>query len=79
MDDEVREEQQNEPRVQIGPHPLGGIAVTARGPSGDVVTSRIDLPEATILMAHLQSLITMMFQSMYAQAAQQSNLVQGIK
>lgn len=59
-----------EPRVILSPHPLGGIQVTVRSADGNSLSTRIDLPEATILLAHLQAIITMMFQSMYAQAAE---------
>ena len=71
------EEQQSEdtdgptiPRVQIGPHALGGIQVVVRDPQGQVLATRIDLPEATILYSHLGALITLAFQEMYLQAAQ---------
>lgn len=61
-------EENQAPRIQISPHPLGGIQVLARDPAGETLVTRIDLPEATILVSHLQALITMAFQTMYAQA-----------
>ena len=64
------------PRVQLQPHPLGGIAVIVRDPAGDVLATRIDLPEATILAAHLDALITMAFQAMYAEAARAQQITQ---
>lgn len=67
-----------EPRVNIGPHPLGGIAVTVRDPAGDTLQTRIDLPEACILYAHLGALLTMGFQTMYAQAAQAQQAGSGL-
>ena len=77
MEEEVKSEDKSgdeqdsrSPRVQISPHPLGGIAVLARDAQGNTLATRIDLPEATILVSHLQALITMSFESMYAQAFQ---------
>jgi len=61
------------PRVQLSPHPLGGLSVIVRDPQGQTLATRIDLPEATILYSHLGALITMAFNEMYVQAAQASN------
>lgn len=68
-EEKVENPEEQGPRVQLSPHPLGGISVVVRDPAGEVLATRIDLPEATILSAHLDALITMAFQSMYAQAA----------
>lgn len=63
----------NEPaqKVLVGPHPLGGIrfAVWDRQQS-TYVEQRIDIPEAAMLNAHLGALLTMAFQTIYAQQAQ---------
>ena len=63
----------NEPaqKVLVGPHPLGGIrfAVWDRQQS-TYVEQRIDIPEAAMLDAHLSALLTMAFQTIYAQQAQ---------
>lgn len=63
----------NEPanKVMIGPHPLGGlkIAVWDREHS-TYAEQRIDIDEAVILNAHLGALVTMAFQTAYAQQAQ---------
>jgi len=58
-------------KVVIGPHPLGGIrlGVWDRG-QGRYVEQRIDLPESSMLLVHLQALVTMTFQTIYAQQAQ---------
>lgn len=66
---EENEVQEQEPRVNLGPHPLGGIAVSVRDPAGETLQTRIDLPEAAMLYAHLGALIGMGFQTLYAQAA----------
>lgn len=71
---EVNKEDGVEPRVVIGPHPLGGIQVAVKAVDGESLATRIDLPEATILVAHLNALISMMFQSMYAQAMSEPKL-----
>lgn len=68
-EENVVNSESNEPRVQLGPHPLGGIAVSVRDPAGETLQTRIDLPEAAILYAHLGALMTMGFQTIYAQAA----------
>jgi hypothetical protein len=56
------------PRVNVSPHQLGGIRVSVRGADGTVTEARIELPEASILAHHLDALINMSFQSMYARA-----------
>jgi hypothetical protein len=56
--------------VMIGPHPLGGIQLVARGVDGEQVAVRLDVQEAAIHVAHMQALLTMMFESVYAQQAQ---------
>lgn len=71
----TEEREKTEPRVTLSPHPLGGIQVGVKSPDGDSLTTRIDLPEATILAAHLQAIITMMFQSMYVQAAEEQSQI----
>jgi hypothetical protein len=73
-----RQEQNNEPAqstvpaVQVGPHPLGGILVRARGADDSVVLSRILINEASDLVSHLQALITMAYANMYNEAQQQA-------
>lgn len=57
------------PSVLVSPHPLGGIQVITRGRDGTTVRARIDIPEAAMLVAHLNTLITMAFQTMYFQHA----------
>lgn len=57
------------PPVMLMPHELGGIKLVARGADGSVAISRLELPEAAILLTHLNALITMMYQTHYAQAA----------
>lgn len=70
---ETAEEFLNEPqqKVMLGPHPLGGIrfGVWDRG-QATYVEQRIDLQEAAMLLVHLQALVTMTFQTIYAQQAQ---------
>jgi hypothetical protein len=70
---ETAEEFLGEPqqKVLVGPHPLGGLrfAVWDRQ-QGTYVEQRIDIPEAAMLNAHLGALLTMAFQTIYAQQAQ---------
>ena len=71
-------EQPQSPRVMVGPHQLGGIEVIARDAAGDTISTRIDIPEAAMLVAHLNALLTMAFQTIYAQqiqAAQQASKI----
>lgn len=78
---ETAEEFLGEPqqKVLVGPHPLGGIrfAVWDRE-QGTYVEQRIDLPEASMLFAHIQALITMTFQTVYAQQAAAAKTASGI-
>jgi hypothetical protein len=70
---ETAEDFLNEPnqKVLVGPHPLGGLrfAVWDRE-QGTYVEQRIDIPEASMLHSHLGALLTMAFQTIYAQQAQ---------
>lgn len=76
---ETAEDFLNEPnqKVLVGPHPLGGMrfAVWDRE-KGSYVEQRIDLPEAAIFYAHLGALLTMTFQTVYAQQAKMAQQTQ---
>lgn len=78
---ETAEDFLNEPqqKVLVGPHPLGGLrfAVWDRA-QGTYVEQRIDIPEAAMLNAHLGALLTMAFQTIYAQQAQLAQQTSGL-
>lgn len=61
------------PRVLVQPHPLGGIQIAVRGADGTITPTRIEMPEATLLAAHLQALITMGFSGMYQAHAERES------
>lgn len=71
--------EENDPvnKVQVGPHPLGGIRVAVWDrEQSTYVEQRIDIPDAAILFTHLSALLTMAFQTIYAEqarAAQQAS------
>ncbi len=67
--EEQRESGKQMPRVQVSPHPLGGVSVLARDPEGNQLVTRIELSEATFLIGHLQAIVTMTFQQAYMEAA----------
>ncbi len=72
VEEEGAEDGQRLPRVVLAPHPLGGITVGVRTHEGEIVTTRIDLPEATLLVSHLTALNTMAFSTIYQQVKEQS-------
>lgn len=58
-------------RVQVGLHPLGGIALAVTGPTGETQVARLDLEQAWNIMGHMSALTSMFISTAYAQAAQQ--------
>jgi hypothetical protein len=70
----------NLPPVAVGLHPLGGIAITVRGPDGSSATARLTVDQSWYTAGHLNSLATMLVHSAYAQMemqAQQKIVVPG--
>lgn len=65
------------PSLQFGPHPLGGIEARLRDRDGTTVAIRMDVSDAANAIAHLQALVTMAFQTAYAQMimAEQNNKI----
>ena len=83
VDPEPAEELESEnewtgPNVTLGPHPLGGIQITARQFDGTIAQARINLEEAAMVAAHLNALITMGFNAIYAQQYKEARTAQDI-
>ena len=66
-------------KVQIGLHPLGGIAIAVTGPDGSQAVARIDLDQAWNVIGHLSALTSMFISTAYAAAAQEQQAAQAIK
>lgn len=58
-------------RVQVGLHPLGGIALAVTGPTGETQVARLDLEQAWNVIGHMNALAGMFISTAYAQAAEQ--------
>jgi len=59
----------DEPRVNVGLHPLGGIGISVRGADGQTKDAQISIDEAWATIGHLTALTSMLVGSAYAQAA----------
>lgn len=72
--EQVNEEQESEvgAGVLVRPHRLGGLELVARDVQGTEVSVRLGLEQAAVLNGSLQAHITMLFQSFYAQMAQEA-------
>jgi hypothetical protein len=75
---QVQKEGPRTPPVMVGPHPLGGIGVTARGPDGTQVVARLAIEEAAIVASLLQSWITIMMNTAMAMAEERAQQAQQI-
>lgn len=71
MTDEEREEKLRgfNPALQFGPHVLGGIEARLTDREGNQTSARLTIEDAAVALVHLQALITMAFQTAYAQMA----------
>jgi hypothetical protein len=61
------------PSAAAAPHELGGIKLVIRSREEDGIVmreTRLDIGDAAMLVAHLQALITMAFQTVYVQQNQ---------
>lgn len=68
------------PAAIAAPHELSGIRLLIRSREEDGIKmreTRLDIPEAAVLVVHLQALITMAFNSVYAQQAQMAQAAGG--
>lgn len=70
---EIEDDEYVGPSAMVAPHELGGIKLVIRSREEDGAKMRevrIDIDEAAMLIAHLQALITMAFNTIYARQAQ---------
>lgn len=59
--------------AMVSPHELGGIKLMIRSREEDGIAmreTRLDISEAAMLASHLQALITMAWQTVYAKQSQ---------
>jgi len=70
--EEMDQDEYQGPSAMAAPHELGGIRLLVRSREEDGVKlreTRLDISEAAMLATHLQALITLAFNTVYAQQA----------